>query len=215
MSRAISYWERRKYFLERLERENKEGRVDKEILPLLNLINSIPDFFTLSSCAGRIVLFAEGSKKYEGEWIFKTHSFANPEEAYQKYISYKGDKPLFLKAEPFIIHIEARTLEKALELLNIALSIGLKRSGIFEIKLSDYSDSKEIYIKESGEEHKFERIVLEILDTPKLEVPVYINGKHLVGKEEFIELVNVANERLKKTRERMKELYKKIMEKFF
>ncbi len=214
MARSKSYWERRQYFLQRLKEENSQGRVDKQILPLLELINSIPDYFTLSSCAGRIVLFAEGEKKYEGEWIFKTHDFANPEEVYNAYINYEGEKPLFLKAEPFIIHIEARTLEKAKELLDLAYSIGLKRSGIFEIRFSDYSDSKEIFIDEKGEEHRFERIVLEILDTPKLEMPVYLEGKHLLGKEEFLKAVEVANQRLKKTRENMKKFYLKIMERF-
>jgi len=120
-----------------------------------------------------------------------------------------------LKAEPFIIHIETRTLEKARELLEIALSVGLKRSGIFELRLGDYSDSKEIYIDEIGNEHKFERIVLEILDNPKLEVPVYVEGRHLLDKESFIKIVEVANERLKKSRENMKKLYKAIMERYY
>ena len=60
-------WETlRNKFLRDLERELLSGKVDEEIVRLLEIINSSEDFFTTSSCSGRIVLIdvpENGDKK--------------------------------------------------------------------------------------------------------------------------------------------------------
>jgi len=43
--------------------KSRKGSVDEKILPLVNLINSTDDFFTTSTCSGRIILFANVSQQ--------------------------------------------------------------------------------------------------------------------------------------------------------
>ncbi|AAR39173.1 NEQ325 [Nanoarchaeum equitans Kin4-M] len=199
--------ELKKQFLERLEREKQLGYVDKPIIPLLDLINSFDNYFTLSSCSGRISLFVEGGKKYNSYPLFKSHYPVKAEELYEYYINYKGEKPLIFKFEPFIIHIQARTLYDGLKLLSIAQKLGLKYSALFNIKLSDqiYYDKYEVNNKKYG----FERVILYIMGHDRIETIVYKN-KHLVSEEYIKVLVEEANRKLLKNWALIESLYNEI-----
>ena len=63
----------KKDFLRKKDK-SKKGSIDKDINPLVNEINSKDDYYTTSSCAGRIVLLEMKSrKKNECNWIFTKH----------------------------------------------------------------------------------------------------------------------------------------------
>lgn len=54
--------------------KSKKGCVDEDIKEIINLINSKKDYYTTSSCSGRIVLLEKlSSKKNESNWLFVKH----------------------------------------------------------------------------------------------------------------------------------------------
>ncbi|HLG23922.1 MAG TPA: hypothetical protein VI564_03265 [Candidatus Nanoarchaeia archaeon] len=97
--------------------KSKKGSIDDGIIGLINLINSKSDYYTTSSCAGRIVLLDNSSKKKnEKEWVLKKHSKVSAEEVTGLIENYNGE--LWLKQEPVIIHIRCKSLDAARKLLD-------------------------------------------------------------------------------------------------
>ena len=73
----MSFENQKKVFLKKLDK-SKEGHIDKEITQLVKKINSSDNYYTTSSCAGRIVLLEKKSdKKQEIRWLFKKHGKVN------------------------------------------------------------------------------------------------------------------------------------------
>jgi len=171
------------------EDASRKGSVDEAIRPLLALINSRADMYTTSSCAGRIVLMSEpasGMKK-DARWLYSTHSHADPDKV-MAALEKPGDELVWFRMEPFIIHLAVKDLESANSLLRICIECGLKHSGIL-------STSK--------------RIMMEITGNERLDAPV-CRSEMLVGKDYLAALVEIANAKLVKTRERMAKLYQKL-----
>ncbi len=190
--------ERKKFILKKLEIALRKGEVDKPIIPLLNLINSLPNYVTTSSCAGRIVLMKipESGKKHEAEFLFKKHEPITFEEVWNalKESVKKVKESIWFRAEPVILHVDCRDLDSAIRIVRLAREAGWKRSGIFEIK--SY------------------RIMCELHSTERLDTIVAKDGKILVTEEYMKVLVNEANKKLKRTREKMKKFYEKLKELF-
>ena len=180
--------------LKKFRKALENNEVDAPIIQLLKKINSLEDFYTTSSCAGRVVLLHElGYRKNEHEFILKEHRKVNIEEFLNVNLEkFKGR--VWLKQEPFIIHIVARTLEKAIEMLNLGLMAGLKHSGVFVFKP--------------------ERYILELNGTQHLSAPISEKGKMLVTKDYFIYLLKIAAEKLQKNAETRKK-FENSIEKFF
>jgi len=109
--------------------ENKDkspkGSYDKEIIPLINLINSFPEYATTSSCSGRIVLLSNLNKK-QNKWLYKTHSKAN---SIKIHSIIQKQKAWFLQ-EPFILHVKCTNPQSTSNLLKLAQAAGFKHSGI-------------------------------------------------------------------------------------
>ncbi len=54
--------------------KSKKGFLDFEVKELVTAINQLDQFYTTSSCAGRIILFrAVTSKKCDNQWIYVSH----------------------------------------------------------------------------------------------------------------------------------------------
>ena len=110
---------RKKTFLEKLDR-SKKGEIDGLILPLVNKINQKEEYFTTSSCSGRVVLWKGSGKKNETEWIKVSHDLIN--QSFFKDIE-KEKELVWLRVEPFIMHICCRDLDAADLLLSQAQQI--------------------------------------------------------------------------------------------
>ncbi|MEM4841590.1 MAG: hypothetical protein QXG80_02560, partial [Nanopusillaceae archaeon] len=126
-------------YIKKLEEHLKLNKVDKEILHVINLINSSNDYFTTSSCAGRIVLIKVPNdlKKQKDVFIFKSHQIVKFEDIFNVLKkTYALFDNIWFKQEPFIIHVSCRNLRKAIEILKISSKIGLKHSGIISLKKS-------------------------------------------------------------------------------
>jgi len=173
----------------RLSRGDKSsiGGIDKPILKLCNKINKSDDYYTLSSCSGRIVLIRETEDKQAGLFIFRSHkkiSFAELKKELGK-IEGKEKGLVYLKQEPCILAISCRDLEREQEILDKSRRVGWKKSGIT-------TTSK--------------KFVVELFSTERIDVPIMNKGKILVDDDYLKLLVDEANSKLVRTWEKIKRL---------
>ena len=171
--------------------KSKKGGIDGQIKNLLGKINALPDYYTTSSCAGRVMLYGKpGERKNQPTWIFVSHEpveFAD----LMKSIERIPDYPVWLKAEPMIVHVCARTIEHAKEFLEVCNNAGLKRAGIIGIG---------------------KRIIVEAAGTEVIDAIIADRGKMLVENGYMERLVAEANDKLKKNFLRIKRLENAVME---
>jgi len=172
----------KKNFLSKKDRSRK-GSIDEPILGLIDRINQLQDYFTTSSCFGRIVLLKMyGEKKNQSEWIYKSHAPVSAGELWQILNGLKGRFKVWLKFEPFILHVRCRSLEATIRILGLARDNGLKKSGIIAATSS---------------------FVVEIEGTDKLETIVY-RDKLLITKDYLEELVRELNKKFKANKAKVK-----------
>ena len=88
-----------------------------------------------------------------------------------------------------ILHIACRTIDDANKVLKIARDIGLRRSGII-------ADSN--------------IIIVEVCSTEQMDVPIAKNGKLIVDKGYIKIIVDIANKKFLKGREKLEKLEEEI-----
>ena len=180
----------KKQALEKLEYAKKEGLVDKGIISIIDLINSYDDYYTSSSCYGRIVLLEipEIGDKKSANWLGKWHRKIEVDEILNA--SKKANKDLiWILAQSPIIHVFAKNLESADKLIKTAIGCGFKNSGF---KTFD------------------KNIVIEVTSTERLDSPVGIDGKLFCNNEYLSLLVDIANDVIKKSSAKLKKFEIKL-----
>ncbi len=143
------YFEKeKKDFLNKIDK-SKKGSIDKDALKLVSGINSKANYYTTSSCAGRIVLLEKLSrKKNKCRWLLVKHSKVTSNEIYnclKDYKSKNNGNEVWFKQEPLIIHVRCKNIEAAKRFLDASRKL-YKRTGI--ISLND----KKIMIELIGNE---------------------------------------------------------------
>ena len=182
-----SFNKRKKDTLSKLDKSSKKSW-DKKVVDLCEKINSLENFYTTSSCSGRIVLIVDNAKKGPGLFVkvwYEEISFEELIASLRSVMDNSARKTIMFKSEPCILHVACENLEGALNFLKKARSVGFKRGGII-----------------SGGS----RFVLELIGTEKLEFPIIENGKILVDDEFLKLIVKKSNENLKKSWERIEKL---------
>lgn len=172
--------------------KSRQGSVDEAAWPLINTINALDDYYTTSSCAGRINVFLEPSsgKKHDAKWLFVTHDEANPKDV----LAVLEDIPqetLWLRMESPIYHIACRDQEAAVTLLKICQAAGWKRSGI---------------ISTGGSGPKRQRVMIEIVGNERIDTPLSADGELHFDKRFTGFLVKKANDKLRIARKKTEEL---------
>ncbi|MCK4589446.1 MAG: hypothetical protein KAT77_03320 [Nanoarchaeota archaeon] len=164
-----------------LEKEDKSkiGEIDKEIKELVDKINSFDDYFTTSSCSGRIVL-QTGEKKSEVEWVKVSHDFVDLDWVKGVELS---SRLLWFRMEPMILHVACSSVEKAQRLL----------------------DKVQPIFKKSFIQTTRNKVMVEIKGSECVVTPV-ANGKWLVDDKYLKVLVEEGNKKLERTREKITEL---------
>jgi len=176
--------------LKSLEDACAKGKVDEGILPILDLINRIQGFYTLSSCAGRIV-FLEipqiGDKRgatFLGIW----HRTIEPREL-QAVTTKATIGFLWLLAQAPILHIRAETLQLADRMLKTAISCGFKNSAVKSIG---------------------KKIIIEICSTERLDAPIGRDGCLFCEEKYLSLLIEISNEVIERSQEKMGRFAKKL-----
>lgn len=190
-----SFDEEKEEYMSKLYKPDKsrKGDVDNYIIPLIDYINKTENYFTTSSCSGRISLFTmhNSDNKYDAEWIFVSHDKINFDQILENLKELPSSLVRF-KQEPMILHVCCRTLGDAQTLMYVAHEAGLKDSGIISTK---------------------KRFILKIVGSDRVDSPIAIDGK-LVVDENYLKIItNLCNKKLEKVHQRIDRLYDLIKEK--
>ncbi|MBS1266933.1 MAG: tRNA(Phe) 7-((3-amino-3-carboxypropyl)-4-demethylwyosine(37)-N(4))-methyltransferase [Candidatus Woesearchaeota archaeon] len=118
----------KKTCLSKIDKSNKKT-IDKSIFNLVQIINNLDNYYTTSSCSGRIVLFT--GKKGNSGTIFQSH---DPVSLKQVKQNIPNNKTVWFRQEPLILHIASRNLQSAEKLIKIGHKNGFKRTGIISLK---------------------------------------------------------------------------------
>lgn len=182
----MSFEQQKKDTLSRIDK-SKKGSVDKEIASLINKINKSNNYYTTSSCAGRIIIISRRSTKKDQGWLLAVHKKTTFEEV-KKALKNIDKYPIWFKFEPFILHVTAKNIESAQELVNKARDVGFRRTGIQSTK----------------------RINIEINSTEVISTIIAEKGKLLVDDNYIKILIREANKKLKENREKIKKFFNLI-----
>ena len=170
--------------------KSKKGTIDKNIEKLIDLINQQDNYYTTSSCSGRIVLLNRnnGDKKHQVNWLLTTHDKTSLKEI-KKALEKKDDKDIWLMQEAAIIHICCKTIEDAIKILNIFKENGFKRSGINSIK---------------------NKIIVELISTEHMDTIIAKKGEILTSDEHLEIIIDEANKKLNNVIRKIKKIEKLI-----
>ncbi|NJE26473.1 hypothetical protein E3E22_07565 [Thermococcus sp. MV5] len=181
----------KKKALESLNEALEKGLVDSDIISLLNKINSLENYFTTSSCSGRISIMQmpEFGDKLNAVWLGKWHREVKIEEVLNAINKHDGGMLWFMLHSP-ILHVSAKTLTDAIELLNLAIACGFKHSNIKSI-----SNKK---------------LIVEIRSTERMDVPLGRNGELWVENAYLYRIVEMANLQLRRAKMKLRKLENEI-----
>ena len=168
----MNFQNEKKTFLAKLDK-SKKGEIDEKIIPLLNMLNQNNDYYTTSSCSGRVYLWRGSGKKNETQWLRVSHDFITPD-----FLKLTRTAPIpnindsgliWLRVEPLILHIACKDLESANKLLAVIRKL-YKKSCLLSVS---------------------SKIIVEIRGSEFLEMPLYQNGELLFNdKIDLTQLVN-------------------------
>lgn len=127
----MDMFEKRKKRAFEIDRSNI-GRIDKRIKGLVDAINRKDNYFTTSSCSGRIMVIKRQGKKTNSKILFCSHEKVTDSQEIEKVIVTGGDVWLLFNA--CILHVCCRTIEDAMQLFSLAKKAGFKRQGIISTK---------------------------------------------------------------------------------
>jgi len=176
--------------LKKFKKALDEKKVDKGISPILNIINKSENYYTSSSCFGRIVLLEipEIGNKKEAEFLGKWHRKIRVNELLSSLKNAKKGQLWILTQSP-IIHIGAKTNIAAEKILKTAISCGFKNSGIKSIG---------------------KKIIVEICSTERLDSPIGVDGVILCKKEHLSLLTDISNNIIEKSTLKLYKLKEKL-----
>jgi len=178
----------KKDFLTKKDKSRK-GSIDNKIKKLVDKINSLEDFYTTSSCAGRILLLAipKSNKKNKVQYLFCSHKKIQYSNI-KKIIKKLPKDDVWFRVDGAILHVASSNIDSAKKFLNTARDIGFRRSGIISIGKN--------------------KIIMELISTEKIDTIVSKNGKLLINEEYFKVLVKEGDIKLEKTWRKIDKLYK-------
>src|SRR3989338_1712055 len=113
----MSFQKEKKEFLSKKDKSRKAS-IDGKIKNLVDKINSLDDFFTTSSCSGRILVFAlpKSNKKNEVQYLFTSHNKTDYNEIKKalKIIKTKKIKSdVWLRVDGAILHVASNNIDSA------------------------------------------------------------------------------------------------------
>ena len=142
----------KKTFLAKMDK-SKKGEMDIKIIPLLETINAQSNYYSTSSCSGRVYFWKGTGKKSETQWLLVSHDVIKDEF----FACSGGEGQVWLRLEGMILHIACKDLPAAHALLEKARKF-YKKSCILSAS---------------------SKIIVEIRGSEFLEMPFYTEGERL------------------------------------
>jgi tRNA wybutosine-synthesizing protein 3 len=173
-----------------LSREDKSniGEWDEKIADLCNKINKKTNYYTTSSCSGRVILLKTSECKQPDLFLFRSHSKISFSKLKNALLKIKYDSLVEFQMTSCIMHVACLSLQDAQDLVTLAKLAGWKRSGIMA----------------TGK-----RFMVELHSTENMGFPI-MNDKVILVDDNFLKLVvDIANNKLDrvwKKIERLKEM---------
>ena len=159
---------------------------------------------TLSSCSGRIIVYRSGSstagkaEKRGTKWILVSHA---PVEADAVWSAVKKEEEtgeggsIDFKFEPFILHLQCRTIELAKRAHTASLESGFRNTGLT--------------VGKAG------KLVLAVRSTHGLELPLSDGHGRILVSETYVEaVVAAANAKFAENEKRHRSLEEKFIQQF-
>jgi len=162
-----------------LSKEDKSniGEFDPRIAELCNKINNKINYYTTSSCSGRVVLLKASEEKQPNAFLFRTHEKINFLKLKKALEKIKYDGLVEFQQTSCILHVACMSLEDAQELVTKAKFAGWKRSGIMA----------------TGK-----RFMVELHSTECISFPI-MNNRIILVDDNFLKLiVELANNKLER-----------------
>ena len=186
---SMNFDKKKKGCLSKIDK-SKKGSVDKKIKKLVDLINSLKDYYTTSSCSGRILLIKrpKSGKKCDVDFLFESHNKVSFDEIREKLKSIP-EQDVWFRQESMILHVACRTIKNAQKILDLSSSTGFKHSGIITTR---------------------KKIIVEIIGSEQFDTIIAKHGKLFVGDEYLRLLVNEANKKLDINNGKIKKFYKLV-----
>lgn len=190
MEKTFSQWKTQ--CLGKLD-HSKKSSVDEDIKHVVSLLNSCEEFFTTSSCSGRIILIdgvpqSSGVQKQNCVWLFVSHQKCKSEDLVSGLSRSSADA--VLKFEPFVLHVQCRELKDAQLVHSVAVNSGFRNSGLT--------------VGKTG------KILTAVRSTHGMEVPLSRNGVLLVDHEYVRFLAQIANEKMEENLRRIQRFYQNL-----
>ena len=162
-------------------------RIDLPIKNLCEKINQKKDYFTTSSCSGRIVLIKDETKKQPGLFLFRSHKKITIEELKHSLenIKNKNKSLILFKQEPCLLVVSCRNKTAQWKLFQLSRNNGWKKSGILSID---------------------KKLLIELFSTENISFPIVEKNNLLVDGNFLNIIVKKANENLEKCWDKIKRL---------
>ncbi len=166
------------------------GSWDSKIKRLCNKINKKKNYYTTSSCGGRIVLLKASPEKIENAFLFRTHNKIEFKELKLELerVGKEYNGMVEFQMTCCILHVACDELKDAFEIVHKAKEAGWKRSGVMSDK----------------------RKMVELHSTESMSFPIMDKGKILVDDDFLKLIVEIANEKLERVWVKIKKLEKMI-----
>ncbi|MFH0876174.1 MAG: tRNA wybutosine-synthesizing 3 family protein [archaeon] len=163
--------------------KSRAGSVDESIVDSVNRINSLNNYYTTSSCAGRLIILeeTENRNKNSVSWVYCSHEIVQERSVFDAILNSNKDN-LWMHMEYPIMHICARSIEDANILLSTAEMCGLRHCGIIALN---------------------KKIIIEIIAQERLDIPIAFGGDFLLKEIALGYLVNLYNKKIEKSREKI------------
>jgi len=167
--------------------KSKKGSIDRKIKELVDLINSLKDYYTTSSCSGRILLIKrpKSGKKCDVDFLFESHKKVSFEEI-KACLKNIPEQDLWFRQESMILHAACRTIENAQKILDLSTLAGFKHSGIITTR---------------------KKIVVEIIGSEQFDTIIAKHGRVFASDDHLSLLVDEANKKLDINSRKIKKFY--------
>jgi len=160
--------------MKKLENAKELQLVDKDAIPFLDEINAKENYFTSSSCYGRIyIMNIPNRSKKDAQFLGKWHRKVSFDEVKKVIDEYEGK--MWFRMESMILHISCRDVESADKLLKVKSNAGIRRGGIFHIQPG--------------------RVQIEMTGTQKVDFPIKEGNKYLITDDYLKKVIEISNKK--------------------